>query len=515
MKKFLLITVSALLASGVGFAQSALNPAAVRAADGENPTGAKYARNTSWLFFGLDNQNQMSESPVAVGPVFAPITFSNATKTLNSTFSWTYEDTEGSDNTSSDRNLVVTYGLRPQEKGNPYYNNWYQFPILSASSPTTTADSFTMPGFFQAGGSGEYDATNYGLCVLNPQEEGQQFFTDQGLPIFGYGPGVDDYWKQYTFGKDTPEYKDPNNSNQLVEYGNFFYPNSSKPIVIKGVRTIASGRVSREATFTANIYYIGTNFVALEEPDFVATCTGDDITILPGVGEDGYDLLVLNFEFDEPVVITKTDFPYYFVSIGGFNDPENVEYFNPEMSSVSSPTELGLGWVRKHVVYEASHNDGYSWGPVADYTPDEALLAFYIMLDASYPWLLCDNPVAAIEPYGKTTVTLNSSFPGEDLTFKGLPEWLSAKASGRFENTQVTFTAAYHETNEDVTVIVEAPTVSTEIQLSLDTSGVRDVEAAEGSESMSVFSLDGRRVSPDNLQPGFYIVNGKKKLISY
>lgn len=512
MKKFLLLSVSSLLAA-TGFAQSTVNPTAMRKAD-MPPTGAKYNASVTWLYFGLDNQNQALDTTVAVGPVFHPITFSNSTKTSGATFNWLYEDTEGTDNTSTDKNLKVTYGLKPQAEGSQYYNNWYPFPTLTAVSDNTAEDSYTMPGLFQAGGGGDTQGVDYGLGIINPQVEGQQFYTQENLPIFGYAPGVDAYWHRYSFREDADILDPEFNYNHLISYCDFFYPDTSgAPLVVKGIRSLATGKVGADAVLTASIYFIGSGFVIDPEPDFSASITGSDIKTVAGAGSNGYDLLILDFKFDEPVVITKEEYPYFLVGISGFRDPENVEYFNPELSKVSAPSGLGMGWIESDLLYQGQAPEGPSWMPIANVTENEDLLAFYILLDASYPWLFADETEATVKPFESVTVTLNSSYPGDQLTVTGMPEWLTVVGSGRFEHTELTFTAGYHEEMEEVTLTVSNPIDSVEITLSLDTTGISDVDADNEAAPRNVYTIDGRRVAPEALAPGIYIVDGKKIVI--
>lgn len=513
MNKYLLLGIL-----GIGFAVSSsaqdqtINPSSIRKAD-ETPTGAKYNLSVMTLYYGLSSEDKTAPETVAVVPLDVPYSFSNATPNrVGVSYEWVYSDAEGNEMTSTDKNLSVKYGLQKMEEGSSFFYNWYDFPTLTAGSPSTSTDSYKASGKLQAGGGSYCDGVTYGLTNLNPQIEGQQYFTVDGIPVFGYNDRVDEYWSRYTFQEEYGKLDPDLNYNHLIEYGNFFYPMTDGSLVVNGVRTTAIGKVSPDAVFTASIYRLPASMVIGDEPDFTATCTGDDIVVSPSLGQDGYDFISLNFTFDEPVVITKKTFPYYLVVISGFNDPENVEYFNPQISAVSSPTKLGLGWLGNEISWE---NIGkvISWSPVANSTNDE-LYSFYIMLDAAYPWLEIENEVVSIAAGGETALAINSYYDASELTIEGLPDWLTVSGSGRFEDATLIFSAAEAVSGQQAVITLSAPGVSADINVSMGTSGIGCLENIAVETDRTVYSLDGRRLSPDRLSPGIYIIGGKKVIIN-
>ena len=345
------------------------------------------------LYLGLAPDNTMAPEPVAVVPSDVAFSFTdNMPAAPGSVFDWMFDDTQGN----------------------------------------------SVPGIIRAGGGGNYNGVNYGLTNINPYREGMQYFTIDGIPVFGRSDQTEEFWMRYTFGEDWESYAPEFNKSELVEYGDFFFPMDGATLVIKGVWANAIGKISQDAVFTASIYRLAANYQIPESPNFQAFCRGDEVTVNEEAGQDGYDLLSLYFAFDPPVEVTKKNYPFYLVSIGGFNDPENVEYFNPEMSAVNSPTRMGLGWTGHRLMFDGQEREELSWSSVTNLT-DDKLYSFYIMLDAEYP------------------------MPG---------------------TTGIVFT------EESVT----------------DRDGMHGVETG-------IYSLDGRKLSSDNLRPGIYVKDGRKVVI--
>lgn len=492
--------------------QNCLNPVPgqgyVIAAGEELPaTNCSYSRSINSLYFGLNNTNGALPNTVIVGPVLSPVKYTNTSTDKNASFTWSYIDdnVSGEVLTSNDKDLSITYKTDYTSEKTAR-NNWYKFPTLSGVSETTAPGQFTYDGFFQAGGKAEYsnddaEVMQFGLSIVNPTTEGlATYATSDNMPLFGYNDKSDEYWSYYSF----EELADENNWSHLIRYANFFYA-PDQPLVIEGIHTNAYGKINRNVNMFAEIYLLSAGFVIPEEPYATATCSADDITITELEGEEN-DLLSFSFKFDKPIVFTKALAPYIVVAIGGFHDSENVEYFMPAMSAVSSPTRMGLGWVAKQLCMDGSILPT-SWSSTTNFVPDEALVSFYIMLDAAFPWLEGKDDVITITGGQSVDVSLGSYYDGSDLSFEGLPEWLSATAKGRYANTVVTFTATHDAPDIDgVTVTVTAPGVSKEIKLSAKSSGIESILATPAVNDGIIYDLNGRQISDDNLEPGVYVV---------
>lgn len=480
------------------------------------PTRTAYTAPLSNLYFGLSASDENVPVSIMVGPVYQPIKFTNATKTTGAEFTWTYTATNGEEaQTSNERDLTITYHTDYTDAFTTR-NNLYTFPLLRGSSATTAPDEFSYSGFLQAGGKGEYEryytdtqeyeVVDLGLTIIDPVTEGSATYADLALPYFGYNNESDRYWSEYTFGKGG---MDDNNWSHLEKIADFFYA-SDAPIVINGVRTIAYGKISKEAKFTAEIYLLNAGYMIGNEPYATAVCTGDDITVVDRYSTN--DLLSLNFKFDAPIVMSKKVAPYFLVAISGFRDADHIEYFSPEMSNYSNPNNLGLGWVGTEICW-AGDTLPLSWTPVANYTDDE-LVSFYIMLDADFPWLEGDDTIVDIASGTTASVQLDSYYDGSQLQFEGLPDWLTATATGRYGETLVTFTAK-NMTDASATVTVRAPGVSKDITVNGNTTGISSIAQGDAHDDTAIYTIDGRRVYAKNLGTGIYIQRTGTKVTKF
>lgn len=474
---------------------------------GMPPTRTAYVRPFSNLFFGLSNTDENVPASIMVGPVFSPIRYDNSTPTKNAEFTWTYIDTEGS-KTADTKNLSVTYQT-DYTSASTTRNNMYFFPVLSGRSATTAPDEFTFPGFIQAGGRAEFeryftDTQNYeiidlGMTVIDPMTEGSATYADIALPYFGYNQESDMFWSRDAFGQNYTY--DENNWKHLEGYADLFY-SPEAPLVIEGIRTTAFGKISRDAKLKADIYLLNAAYVIPETPQYSATCTGNDITIIDRSASN--DFLSFNFKFEEPVVISKSVAPYFVVCISGFRDAENVEYFSPEMSNYTNPNNLGLGWILTQMCYEGELYPA-SWSSVTNWTGDNQRVAFYIMLDAYFPWLEGNTAELEIKPGYSASVKFDSYLDGSKLSFEGLPDWLQAKAVGRYAATTVTFSASEKATGS-ATVTVKGPGVSKQVKVTAaGNDGIDDITVDSAGNDAVIFTIDGRQVDVKNAAPGIYL----------
>lgn len=477
------------------------------------PTETSYSRPLSNLYFGLDEYDRNLPGSIMAGPVFQPIKYTNSTKTRKYESVWTYTDSEG-EKTSTDQNLVVTYTTDHTTPATSR-NNWYDFPVLTATSATTAPEPFSYQGFFQAGGKGEFELTikdddgtityetlNLGLTVPDAYSEGTATWADITVPYFGYNNESDRFWSRYMLREDyVPD--DHDNWMHLEKIGNLHYSPES-PIVIYGARINAYGKINRNGIkMKAEIYFLNKGFMIEDSPRYVAECRPEDIIIVDRGGSN--DFLSFNFRFEEPVVLSTDVTPYYFVAISGFRDAENVEYFSPEMSEISTPTGLALGWLGFETLYMGEPLPGTGWSALAHTATDE-LVSFFIMLDAAFPWLETDVETLTLSEENTGSVTFDSFHHADDLTIDNLPEWLEAEKTGRYGETKLTFRTKWvPEDKPTVDVTVKGHGVSKKLTIDTSQTKVNNIitETEEGPET--VFTLDGKQVNGDNLRPGIYL----------
>lgn len=481
------------------------------------PTQTSYSRPMSNLYFGLDEYDRNLPGSIMAGPVFQPIKYTNSTKTRKYESVWTYTDSEG-EKTSTDQNLVVTYTTDHTTPATSR-NNWYEFPVLTATSATTAPEPFSYQGFFQAGGKGEFELTikdddgtitneslDLGLTVADAYSEGTATWADITVPYFGYNNESDRFWSRDMLGEDyVPD--DPDNWKHLEKIGNYHYSPES-PIVIYGARINGYGKINRNGIkMKAEIYLLNATGTIPNEPAYVAECRPEDIIIVDRGGSN--DFLSFNFRFDEPVVISKKEAYAYFVTITGFRDAENVEYFSPEMTEISTPTGLGLGWCGFKTLYQGDEPPfPYTWSAVANYTKDE-LVSFFIMLDAAFPWLETDVETLTLSEENVGTVMMDSYHHADDLTVEGMPEWLTVEKTGRYGETTLKFAArGVPEDKPTATVTVKGHGVNKTLSIDTSMTSIDRIimdETANGPEA--VYTLDGRRIDTSKaMQPGIYII---------
>lgn len=154
-----------------------------------------------------------------------------------------------------------------------------------------------------------------------------------------------------------------------------------------------------------------------------------------------------------------------------------------------------------------------SWSPVQGHTSDtepegEQFISFYIMLDAYYPWLqnMDDKDSYEINAGESVSVIFDSYHAGDQLEFEGLPEWLQAKAEGRYDKTTVTFTAiANAPAKGETTVKVKGQGVCKEVKFNNKESGIGDILSEDTGAPATYYTLDGKNVTGVSLAPGIYI----------
>ncbi len=471
---------------------------------GNLPLEVSYNNPFGTLFFGMSKESSSLNTSILVGPVYRDMVFENTTYEDDATYVWNYFGPESSWEQSDDVDLEVAYHTDYSSEF-ATYNNLYYMPTLTGSAPGYSEGSFTRGQYLQAGGKGQYLAQtstgdnrliDFGLSVIDPATEGSATFTDQLVPIFGYSGDSDSYWTRYTFDEEGDE----NNYVKMTSYMDYFF-NSENPVVIRGVHASAFARLSEGARMMAEIIPLSDEGILLD-PLATAYCGYADMTVLPTNGTN--DFVSLNFTFDAPIIMSSDVCSAYIVRISGFNDPENVEYFNPIMSSNPNPDEYALGWIQKTIVMDGNARE--SMTPVINYTG--SLIAFYIMLDAEFPWLEGPESVE-LERNGIATVAFDSSVDGADLSFENLPDWLEAKAEGIYDKTTVTFQAPLtDQIKGSAEVTVKGTGVSHVITVKADEGSAVNVIGTDSSD-YEIFNMSGLKVSNSDA-PGIYIIKDGK-----
>lgn len=483
-----------------------------------------YQRPKGALFYGIMHPDVIYPASCMVVPVHSPVTYPNVSQNaFNVNYSWTYDHSDG-ELTSDDESLVVTYRTN-HETEKTSRNNIYNMPVLTGSGDKHTSASFSQLGWVQAGGKGESyleivedDGSKYGLWIdlglLNacPAEtsEGTSTYADITTPYFGYNNENDRYWTIYEF--PDMRFKPWNGLPEqdwakLERIGNVFYT-SDAPIVIDGIRLPAYGRgFAAGGTFSsalelkAEIYLLGDDMKFPKTPAYTSVCKGNQI--------ECYDRYATNFvlscyfPFEEPLVLSSADAKAFLVAITGFNNPDHVDYFSPEMTAYDNPDGLELGWyqlrinwggdevIEWHSVFEHMSNTD-SFGKFPEFE-GERKRTFCTILDAAYPWLECEQTEVSLSGSTPATVALDSYYDGSKLKVENLPSWLKAEVSGRYGATTLKLTAT-GIADDQAEINITAPGVSKKLIVkSGDQDGVFDfVTDADG--PVEYFNLQGIKV---------------------
>lgn len=494
----------------------------------------KYGRPDSALYMGITHPDTYLPGTFMVVPVNSPVTYPNLSADINGvSFEWSYEDTDGKGTSNSAEGLTLTYRTDPTSE-ETLRNNIYDMPVLKGSKELFSTTSFQLPGFVQAGGKGEYGAIitdddgnvtatyfDFGLANADPFLEGTRTYAAIETPYFGYNNENDRYWTIYKFNEKRFDY-DPNDTQNwmhLERIGNLYYT-SEAPIVIDGIRLPAfglgpgmNGTFGKNVQLKAEIYLLDKDMNIPATPAYTAICGQKDIQMYDRYATNY--ILTCNFKFPEPVVLSSADCPAYMVAVTGFRDPDNIEYFSPEMSSFDNPNGLNLGWYQTRTCWGGvelplSWETVYSHTSQGDHTRGEAELegerriTFFIQMDGAYPWLEAEtDEIKEVFYDTDLNIPLNSYFDASRLSVEGCPAWLNATVSGRYGNTKLTL-RANAETKEGAEIEVKGPGVSKKFKVGNSISGIEAIgdDTAEG--PAEYFNLQGLKV--EHPQPGQLLI---------
>ncbi len=460
------------------------------------PADASYAYPAYTKYFGLSKGLGYWVNGYPILPVFSPITWTNTSINPDNTYKWSYQDYDGNEFTSTDKDLTVTFTTNLFSEFS-IRNNFYTAPTLTASTPGLADGTYQRFNRLQAGGKAQYlsgeELTQFGMSAFDVGTEGIKY-TKYGLndiPLFGYSEYTDQYWTEYSF----PDAEDRVDGNYAYVDGVMnIYQATDAPLVIDGAWIQATSHdIAADHEFTIEIIPL-TEEGSLDTPLASATIKGSDVIIAQE--NTYYDYVVLDFHFDKPVVISSAVCDQYVVRLTGIH--ECAEYFAPMQSIEDNPDGLYVGAVQKVV----------SWMN----TPRTSLTmlfrltgkrnAFAIMLDAAYPWLQGDDEVVLED--NKGTLALNSYYDGSQFSVQA-PEWLKVDVAG-----------IYGECNASFEVVGTPDATDTEATLSVlgfdkvvTVKGAQDGVAAvlgQGAKATDYFTLSGVKLSEAPTQAGIYMV---------
>ena len=476
-----------------------------------------YMMPFSTQYWGFTRNLEALNMGVAALPVYTDLMWMSYDYVDGATYTWEYNDPENTDNwlTTEGEELFASYAT---DYTNDFTtrNNLYYLPKLTVSAPGASSATYQNPAkYMQMGGKADFLAStsdggqvmlNMGLIPFNRVAEDLGVYTyreDFGtpiLPIFGYAPGVDQFWTDYTFNGGEEE----GEGVKLTSIFNFLY-SSASPMVVTAADLFAyTTGVGENVEFTCTIYPINDDFEPmLDSPVASATLKGKDISVL-AEGDQSPDLSCLTFEFDKAVVLDDT-YPAYVVMIAGFNNPD-IAYFCPFQSLYPADAPLALGWVAKEITFQGETRVSYS--PMSDAEGEALYTSFAINMEACLPWLQCDTEELEVSNNG-TKTGLDSYYAGEEFTVSA-PDWAEVTVEGRYANTVLTVNAEYTETAREGEITISAPGVSKTFKLlqpaGTGMSGINEIISGDNGAVEAVYNLNGQKVNKANMPAGVYLI---------
>ena len=464
------------------------------------------------LYWGFDKGWDMGYvSAIPQFPVYAPLTWQNYSDwNPDVTYSWTYVDPATGETVTSDEDPdMLTLSYEPDyTSAETMRNNLIDAPVLNATAqfaiPAQANPGYT---YFQAGGKAEIvfkngDTFDGSLLPFDYERLGLGYVSltdyDKGImsmPIFGYGPGVDEYWLDYALNGQAEASE--TDYCHLDGIANLFMPSADAPIVINGVYVNAYGEIDQDAELTMTIYGLDAE-MANDPSTFTlmaqATLSGKDI-LRQYVDSKGY--LCLPFSFDEPAVLMATsEHPAYFVLLEGFRS-DKVSYFAPLQNMdpdvfawgyMMTDTDLSSHGLEaqgprfKQLVYKA---DG-------DYVDPYAAFAFGLV--AEYPWLTTDcEGIELTKEAPEANVALGSYYDGSKLTVSA-PTGVTATVAGRYNECVLSVSRDDSMVVVDGEITVSGPGVEVKIPVKGEAfSGIDGIIAPEAGAA-AYYDLSGRRL---------------------
>lgn len=283
---------------------------------------ALYSRPDGAFYYGLsDTYSVMSSGGKGfmLVPVYARQTWTNLSNEEAEEFVWTYSDTDGSTATTADTDLTTYY--------EPNYSslaNRYDVPSLTASAAGGGADStYQWSGAkLQAGGKAynTTSGTEYGVGNYDYFAQGFTRLVSGSTPYMGYSSGTDSVLAEALGVTSLHEYA----------VGNYF-AKPERPYALWKVSAHGNGTVGQGASL--KIYMIEVDDQGyLGDTVATATCSGGE-----QVARSSAYPTYLTFPFILTDTITVSTAIY--VSIEGFDDPDNVETLGFYQGAYPSETQ--------------------------------------------------------------------------------------------------------------------------------------------------------------------------------
>ncbi len=398
---------------------------------------AEYQRPQGSFYWGFSDEYELYGAvgylPLLV-PAYTDLVWSNTSSVSAIGFQWRYDDPAGEYGDylySTDRDLTVSY---------PAYSDiidgatWFDSPQLNAYATPEKFESYTLDyPYIQVGGATDISMPDfgiyfkYGACNYNLSYGYATFADENNTPLFGYSSATNQLWTSI-MGQEMFDVR-------INSIGNKFDKPTHSYVITK-VSVLGQGEISADAKLTLTLKTVNDAGKISTEALATATCTGADIL---KTEKDGEVMLCIPFVFrDEQGEIKEVVISDAIIAfMSGFD--ENVTF---GVYQTNSPDKYGE--CNAYVGFDFYYNnalylENYPYTLAQLYRGDG--YTFLFNLDATYPWLQCDETLVNASGDGEpVTVKLNSYYTSDRWTVsveEGAQSWLSVSKNDR----NLTFTA--------------------------------------------------------------------------
>jgi len=398
---------------------------------------AEYQRPQGSFYWGFSDEFDLYGAvgylPLLV-PAYTDLVWPNTSSVSSIGFQWRYDDPAGEYGDylySTDRDLTVSYPAYSDIEG----ATWFDAPQLNAYATPERFESYTLDyPYMQVGGATDISMPDfgiyfkYGACNYNLSYEYAMFADDNGTPLFGNSLATDPLWTSIV-GSGMFDV-------HMNSVGNLF-EKPVHPYVVSKVTVLGEGEISPEATLTLTLKTVDAAGKISKEALATATCTGADVI---KTDMEGVSMLCLPFVFkDEQGAVKELVISDAVIAILSGLDGNLMNF---GVYQTNNPDKHGVN--NAYAFFDFYYN-GALYMEQYPYTLSQLYrgngYTFLFNLDATYPWLQCDETTVNASGDGEpATITLNSYYTSDKWTVsveEGAESWLSVSKNDR----KLTFTA--------------------------------------------------------------------------
>lgn len=438
---------------------------------------ASYKRPQGAFYFGLTDDYDdldISEQFRMLLPPYTDVTWSNKSSIESESFVWNFQNADGSDGTSTERDLKQNYAINYAS-----LPNYRRMPQLTANAPGAPGNAYSWGGEkFQVGGQATVTLSDgeKRTCSVGNYDLNNNFYALQGAPgkfMFGHCEGTDSLWTDL-LGEET----------HLKAVCNFFEM-PAHPYALSRVTVMATGEIQDDAELSLRIQSVdedGRFDLELAR----ATCKASDIKVTEIEGVKylamPFDLFSVGEDEDGEEVLkrdTLTIETPILVTVMGFNklNSSNFGFFQ---SGADPHGETNGYFILSEDEENEEDGDIYPLSAVTSKQSGACYSSFLFNLDANYSWMedtdenLTRNWIQLYEDMYINAMMFNVPGEGGTVEFNLVasedpaqwkeellpvtddypqpedetPTWLTAKKEGDKAHAKITFDVQANDTGE-------------------------------------------------------------------